>query len=82
MEGKPNVYRDSVVELYQSLKTFSYPDLITYACGGKLVKQVTDTSRCFSLTWDYFNPVHKNEEDWVKDYNTVVKSIEFALPAD
>ena len=75
MDGKPNVYRDAVHQLYSSLKVVSIPELISYGAGGKVVKEVTDTSQCFAISGDYFSPIHECIESWISDYNKVVKSI-------
>ena len=56
--------------------------MISYGCGAKLIKGVTEVSECFAISKDIFHPFHHSVDKLVSDYESLVTSVELALPAN
>ena len=56
--------------------------IISFATGSKVIPRTTETSSCFAISGDFYNPINASFEEFDADYMRYVKSAELALPAD
>ena len=78
--GTPNLYRDAVRDIHTAIQYLTSSGIISYGCSAKMKTGDGPTLDQFPIS--YSTPMFEDYDTWQDSYNSLIKSIEFALPAN